>query len=98
MDSKLSLAQRAIELAQKWQDRASELVNEHDSKFHVQMNKMLSNPMDKILLIELMDQSFRSKTPKRVADQVQFLFDKYGMASFFTTSERFLMWLFDNIG
>lgn len=97
MDSKV-IAQRAVELAAKWQDRANELVNDHDSKFHIQMNKMLSNPLDKVLLIELMDQSFRSATPKRVADQVQFLFDKYGMATFFTSTERFLMWLFDNIG
>jgi RHH-type proline utilization regulon transcriptional repressor/proline dehydrogenase/delta 1-pyrroline-5-carboxylate dehydrogenase len=97
MDSKV-IAQRAVELAAKWQDRANELVNDHDSKFHIQMNKMLSNPLDKVLLIELMDQSFRSATPKRVADQVQFLFDKYVMATFFTSTERFLMWLFDNIG
>lgn len=98
MQSQTPLAERAIALAQKWQNRAAELVSEHDNKFHVQMNKMLSNPMDKVLLIELMDQSFRSSNPKRVADQIQFLFDKYGMASFFTTSERFLMFLFSNIG
>jgi RHH-type proline utilization regulon transcriptional repressor/proline dehydrogenase/delta 1-pyrroline-5-carboxylate dehydrogenase len=98
MESQTPLAQRAVELAQKWQNRATELVNDHDNKFHVQMNKMLSNPMDKVLLIELMDQCFRSSNPKRVANQIQFLFDKYGIASFFTTSERFLMFLFDNIG
>lgn len=45
-----------------------------------------------------MDQSFRSENPKRVANQVEYLFSKYGMASFFTTPERFLVFLFRNAG
>ena len=52
---------RAIALAEKWQNRASELVSDFDKKFHIKMNKMLGNPKDKVFLIELMDQSFRSK-------------------------------------
>ena len=89
---------RAIALAEKWQNRASELVSDFDQKFHVKMNKMLSHPKDKVFLIELMDQSFRTKNPKRVADQIEFLFSKYEMASFFTSSERFLVFLFLNAG
>ncbi|MBE0496406.1 MAG: bifunctional proline dehydrogenase/L-glutamate gamma-semialdehyde dehydrogenase [Campylobacterales bacterium] len=98
MNASTSLTQRAIALAEQWQNRASELVNAHDNKFHVQMNTMLAHPLDKVLLIELMDQAFRSKNTKRVANQIEFLFDKYGMAQFFTTSERFLMFLFRTFG
>jgi RHH-type proline utilization regulon transcriptional repressor/proline dehydrogenase/delta 1-pyrroline-5-carboxylate dehydrogenase len=89
---------RAIALAEKWQRRADELVSDFDKKFHIKMNKMLSHPKDKVLLIELMDQSFRTKNNKRVANQIEYLFDKYGMATFFTTSERFLVFLFLNAG
>ncbi|MDD3342293.1 MAG: bifunctional proline dehydrogenase/L-glutamate gamma-semialdehyde dehydrogenase [Sulfurospirillaceae bacterium] len=89
---------RAIALAEKWQTRATELVSDFDKKFHIKMNKMLSNPEDKVFLIELMDQSFRSKNPTRVANQITYLFDKYEMASFFTSSERFLVFLFLNAG
>jgi len=89
---------RAIALAEKWQLRADELVSNFDKKFHIKMNKMLTHPKDKVLLIELMDQSFRTKNNKRVANQIEYLFDKYGMASFFTTNERFLVFLFLNIG
>ena len=89
---------RAIALAEKWQLRADELVSDFDKKFHIKMNKMLTHPKDKVFLIELMDQSFRSKNNKRVANQIEYLFDKYGMASFFTTSERFLVFLFLNAG
>ena len=89
---------RAIALAEIWQNRATELVSEFDKKFHIKMNKMLSNPKDKVFLIELMDQSFRSKNTTRVANQIEYLFSKYEMASFFTTSERFLVFLFLNAG
>jgi len=89
---------RSIALAEKWQSRATELVSDFDRKFHIKMNKMLTHPMDKVLLIELMDQSFRSKNNKRVANQIEYLFTKYGLASFFTTSERFLVFLFRNAG
>lgn len=90
--------QRAVELAEKWQNRASELVSNFDKKFHQKMNKMLSNPTDKVLLIELLDQSFRSDNPKRVSNQVEYIFKKYKMASFFTTPERFLVWAYLNTG
>lgn len=89
---------RAIKLAEVWQARADELVSDFDKKFHVKMNKMLSHPKDKVMLIELMDQSFRSKNNKRVANQIEYLFAKYGLASFFTSGERFLIFMFLNLG
>ncbi|WP_331775390.1 bifunctional proline dehydrogenase/L-glutamate gamma-semialdehyde dehydrogenase [Sulfurospirillum sp. 1612] len=93
-----AVMEQAIKLAEVWQSRADELVSDFDKKFHVKMNKMLSHPKDKVMLIELMDQSFRSKNTKRVANQIEYLFTKYGLASFFTSSERFLIFLFLNIG
>lgn len=93
-----TIANEAIELATIWQNKAQTLAGEFDQKFNQRVQKMLSNPMDKVLLIELMDQSFRSKNTKRVAQQICFLFDKYKMAEFFTTSERMLIFLFRNLG
>jgi RHH-type proline utilization regulon transcriptional repressor/proline dehydrogenase/delta 1-pyrroline-5-carboxylate dehydrogenase len=98
MQDNKKIMNNAIALAEKWQTRATELVSDFDKKFHIKMNKMLSNPMDKVLLIELMDQSFRSSNNKRVANQIEYLFIKYGMATFFTSSERFLVFLFRNAG
>ena len=94
MQPDTEVIQRAIALAEIWQNRASELVSDFDRNFAIKMNTMLSHPKDKVFLIELMDQSFRSANPARVANQIEYLFDKYGMASFFTTSERFLVFLF----
>ena len=52
MQANAEVIQRAITLAEIWQNRASELVSDFDKKFHIKMNKMLSNPKDKVFLIE----------------------------------------------
>jgi RHH-type proline utilization regulon transcriptional repressor/proline dehydrogenase/delta 1-pyrroline-5-carboxylate dehydrogenase len=92
------LIQKAINLTEQWQTKASELVSDFDKEFYIKMNKMLDHPQDKALLIELMDQCFRSKSNKRVANQIIFLLKKHGMAHFFTTKDKTLLWLFANFG
>ncbi len=98
MKNEQELINSAIVLAEKWQNRATELVSDFDREFYVKMNKMLEHPKDKALLIELMDQSFRAESPARIADQICFLLEKHGMAHFFTTQDRMLLFLFQNIG
>lgn len=98
MNSQQPLIQSAITLAEKWQNRATELVSDFDRAFHAKMEKMLQHPEEKALLIELMDQSFRAKSNARVADQIIFLLQKHGLARFFTTKERMLLWFFENFG
>lgn len=88
----------AIDLAAQWQTKATEKLSDFENTFHVKMQKMLSNPVDKVFLIELMDQCFRSHNVSRVENQIEYLFSKYGMASFFTDSERFLVFLFRHAG
>ena len=89
---------RAIDLATAWQNKANEITSDFEKSFHVKMEKMLNHPVDKVFLIELMDQSFRSHDVSRVKNQIAYLFSKYGMASFFTNSERFLIFLFRHAG
>lgn len=62
------------------------------------MIRMLKDPMNKIFLIELMDQSFRSGNNSRIADQVEYLFSKYGHTDIFTAFEQVLIWLFRHLG
>ena len=89
---------KAIKLAEQWQTRATQLVSDFDKEFFLKMNKMMQNPKDKVLLIELMDQCFRAKSNKRIANQIIFLLEKYGMANFFTTKDKTLLWFFINFG
>ncbi|MGA1939724.1 proline dehydrogenase family protein [Arcobacter sp. YIC-310] len=98
MKNEQELIESSIKLAQKWQNRATELVSDWDREFYVKMNKMLEHPEDKALLIELMDQCFRCESNARVADQIIFLLEKHGMAHFFTTKDKSLLWLFKNFG
>ncbi|WP_419763991.1 MAG: proline dehydrogenase family protein [Arcobacter sp.] len=98
MKNEIEIIDSAIQLAEKWQNRATELITDYEKEFHSKMQIMLANPKDKVLLIELMDQSFRCESNSRIADQILFLFDKYGLAKFFTSKDRILLWFFKNIG
>ncbi len=91
-----ALIQESVELARRWQARASELVSPFDHRFHNRMNRMLKHPEDKALLIELMDQCFRSKNNKRVVNQIIFLLKKHGIANFFSPSEKALLSFFQH--
>jgi len=98
MREEKEIIESAVKLAEKWQRRATELVSDYDREFYKKMNKMLEHPKDKALLIELMDQCFRCESNDRIANQIIFLLEKHGMAHFFTTKDRMLLWLFQNIG
>ncbi|AXH12356.1 bifunctional proline dehydrogenase/L-glutamate gamma-semialdehyde dehydrogenase [Halarcobacter bivalviorum] len=98
MINEKEVIESAVKLAERWQNRATELVSDWDREFYIKMNKMLEHPKDKALLIELMDQCFRAESNSRVANQIVFLLEKHGMAHFFTTKDRTLLWLFQNIG
>ena len=60
----------AIALAETWQNRANALMVPQEKKRYKQLARLLANPKDKILLTKLIDQSFRSANPRRVADQI----------------------------
>lgn len=98
MKNEVEIVNSAISLAEKWQNRATQLVSDFDREFYIKMNKMLDHPKDKALLIELMDQCFRCDSNARIADQICFLLEKHGMAHFFTTKDKTLLWLFTNFG
>ena len=88
----------SIELAKKWQNRASKLISSSDKAFHKKMNRMFLHPDGKALLIELMDQSFRSSLKGKVANQIVFLLSKHSISDFFTTLEKVLLLFFKYFG
>ena len=59
---------------------------------------MLKNPMNKIFLIELLDQSFRAHDSTRIANQLEYIFSKYKETDIFTDFEELLVWSFRHIG
>jgi RHH-type transcriptional regulator, proline utilization regulon repressor / proline dehydrogenase / delta 1-pyrroline-5-carboxylate dehydrogenase len=85
-------------VAHDWQKKIQVSRKAKEQDFHEMMLKMLKNPVNKIFLIELLDQSFRSHNPDRVADQLEHIFKKYESTDFFSQFEQILIWLFRDIG
>ncbi|RDU65546.1 bifunctional proline dehydrogenase/L-glutamate gamma-semialdehyde dehydrogenase [Helicobacter sp. MIT 14-3879] len=92
------LISKAICLATELQTNIQENISLEEKKFHLKMQKLLSNPKNKILLIELLDKSFRSKYNKAKFESISYILNKYGIGDFFTTFEKFLLFCFLNIG
>ncbi|UFH60125.1 proline dehydrogenase family protein [Sulfurovum mangrovi] len=92
------IIQEVKEVAYNWQKEIQVSRKGKEQEFHTMMLKMLKNPLNKIFLIELLDQSFRSKDPHRVADQIDHIFEKYQNTDFFSEFEQILIWLFRDVG
>ncbi len=80
-----TIIKEAIDLAEAWQNRANDLMHPQEKKRYKQLARLLANPKDKILLTKLIDQSFRSANPRRVADQIRYLLGEYGIPHFFSS-------------
>ena len=93
-----STFEKAKVLSRNWQNKISQSRESEEIKFHQMMIKMLEDPQNKLFLIELLDQSFRANDTSRVADQLEFLFNKYENIKFFTKFEDILIWLFRHMG
>ena len=87
-----TIVKDAIELAQSWQNRANALMTQRERSRYNQLARLQSDPRNKILLTQLIDQSFRSRNYRRVADQIYYLLCKYGIPDFFSDFEK-LHWL-----
>ena len=85
-------------IAKKWQQHIEKHRESQEQKFHDTMGRMLKEPRNKIFLIELLDQSFRSRNPHRVAEQIEYIFKKYKDSSFFSTFEELLVLSFRKVG
>ena len=93
-----NLVKEAITLATTWQNRANQLMRPKEKTRHIQLARLLANPIDKVILTKLIDQSFRSNNNSRVADQIHSLLTEYGIPGFFSPIEKLLMALFLNFG
>jgi len=88
----------ACGLAAAWQNRANELLTPEEKGIQEQMKRLLTHPLDKVILTKLIDQSFRSHDPGRVADRVNSILRRYGTPDFFSRVERLLIQMFLGLG
>ena len=92
------IVEDAVSLAETWQNRANALLTAEENGIAQQMKGLVTNPPDKVVLTQLIDQSFRSENTARVADQINYLLAKYGVPDFFSSVERLLAQMFMGFG
>ncbi len=92
------IANDAIVLAERWQTRANELLTAEEKGIQEQMKRLLTHSIDKVILTKLIDQSFRSHDPARVADQINNLLREFGVPDFFSKVDRLLVQMFLGLG
>lgn len=92
------IVEDAVSLAETWQNRANAVLTAEEKGIAQQMKGLVTHPPDKVVLTQLIDQSFRSENTARVADQINYLLEKYGVPDFFSYVERLLAQMFMGFG
>ncbi len=98
MSTPNKIIQEVISQAEAWQNRANELLTPEEKTIQRQMRRLLTHPMDKVVMTKMIDQSFRSHNDSRVADQINHTMKEYGVPDFFTAKDKMLMRLFLGVG
>ncbi len=98
-ESALSLRiQKVLFVARRLQERASELQTPQERRQQSELDRMLQNPRDKTTLVQMTDQSFRSRVPHRAAEQFVHILDVQGVPRFFSPLDRTLLRGFQSFG
>ncbi|MCR2087583.1 proline dehydrogenase family protein [Campylobacter upsaliensis] len=92
------MIQKSIALAEELQSKIEQNLSASERQFHAKMQKLLNNPKNKVMLIELLDRSFRCKNKKASFELIEHTLNKFGIADFFSAFEKFLLFSFLNFG
>ena len=82
------LAHRAVELAEALLREARAQQTPDERAQARKLARMMADPHGKELTIALADQAFRSRRPERIADQLAYLLDRYGVPRYMDWWER----------
>lgn len=93
-----AIVEESLKFAQSLQEKVTANIDESERIFHQKMQKLLNNPENKVMLIELLDRSFRCKNKAASFDLIEHTLNKFGIADFFTAFEKFLLFCFLNFG
>lgn len=93
-----TLVSKALYLAETLQEKITQNISCTEREFHEKMQKLLDNPRNKVMLIELLDRSFRCFDNKARFNEIRYILDKYGIADFFSAYEKFLLYAFLSVG
>src|SRR4030095_9584148 len=94
----LSLIDEAVRLARHLQERATALQTPQERRQQAELDRMLQTPADKVTLVKLTDQAFRSRTAARTAEHLTHILDVQGVPRFFSPLDRALLRGFQTFG
>ncbi|WP_104740082.1 bifunctional proline dehydrogenase/L-glutamate gamma-semialdehyde dehydrogenase [Helicobacter bizzozeronii] len=92
------IIQSSLALARTLQTKITQHLSSEERSFHAKMQKLLNNPSHKVMLIELLDRSFRANSNHARFDFIEYTLKKYGIADFFTSFEKLLLAGFLSVG
>lgn len=90
--------QRAIELTDYMLSAAYDVQTHAEKSVQAQIARMMKDPQGKACTIAITDQCFRSNNPKRIADQIAYTLDTYGVPSYLSFDKRWALRLFKWVG
>lgn len=91
-------AKRAIELASLMLEAAQASQTFAEKKMQKQLARMMEDPMGKGFTTAMTDQCFRSQNSARVANQIRYVLQQYGVPHYLSPLKRFGLWLFKWLG
>ncbi len=98
METQEQMIDRAVALAARLQDRATDLQTPAEKRQQMELDRMCQSPADKATLVELTDQAFRSSRAARVARQITHILDVQGIPRFFSPLDRVMLRGFQTFG
>jgi RHH-type proline utilization regulon transcriptional repressor/proline dehydrogenase/delta 1-pyrroline-5-carboxylate dehydrogenase len=90
--------QKALFLARRLQERATELQTAPEKRQQAELDRMLQTPSDKATLAQITDQAFRTNDPHRAVEHLTHILDVQGVPRFFGPVDRTLMKGFQSFG
>lgn len=88
----------AIELAGLIIDEANASQTHEEKKSQAELARMMDDPNGKLFFTSMTDQCFRSKNSPRIANQIVYLLQKFGIPQFLGFSKRVSLFAFRAIG
>ncbi len=92
------VVQKALFLARRLQERATELQTAPEKRQQAELDRMLQTPSDKATLAQITDQAFRTNDPHRAVEHLTHILDVQGVPRFFSPVDRTLMKGFQSFG
>lgn len=97
----LNLDQReklAIQLAANMLSEANRTMTWSEKKIQAELSRMMRDPIGKVFTTDMTDQCFRSHKSSRVADQLVYLLNQFGIPKYLGWTKRFSLGVFQLLG